>query len=324
MNSKKLLPILLILILALIAWMTYYATSARAIVLQGEVEANRVDISARIQGRAAQINYNVGQDVKKGDVLLELSSPALLAQRDYVKSQLEVAIANRNITYSTRQENIDAQKAALEKSQADLTLAQQSYNRLEKLAAKNLISNQQFDEAKNQLQVATKATQAAKANYDLAVNGNSDEVKALADAQVKQAETALAQINIDIQELIVRSPIDGQITARIAELGQLYNPGTPLFSLINLDDVWLTFNVREDLLNNTKLGDQYQIMIPALNRKITVKITAINALGQYANWRATKATGDFDLKTFEVRAQPVEKIAGLRPGMSATISLKAN
>ncbi|WP_392559978.1 HlyD family secretion protein [Orbus mooreae] len=322
MNGKKIILSLLIVILIFVGWMTYSSLSDKTMSLQGEVQVNRVDISARVQGRAVEINYDVGDNVNKGDVLLVLSSPALIAQRDYIQSQLDVAIANKNITYSTRPENIDAQKAALQKAEADLLLAQQSHDRLQQLASKNLISKQQYDEASNQLAVAKQATQVAKANYDLVVNGNSVEAKALADAQVKQAQSALEQIDVDIKELTVISPINGQITSRIAEIGQLYNPGTPLFSLVDLDDAWVTFNVREDWLNSAKVGDVYTINIPALNKKIPVKITAINALGSYANWRATKATGDFDLKTFEVRAKPIDKVEGLRPGMSATITWK--
>jgi len=322
MSSKKQIIGLLIIAIVLAVSILYYSLSSQSFSLQGEVEVNRVDVAARVQGRAQKINYDVGDNVKKDDILLELSSPSLIAQKDYVQSQLDVAIAHRNIAYSTRPETIDAQKAALQKAEADLLLAQQSYDRIKQLSEKKLISKQQFDEASNQLSVAKQVREAAKADYDLTVNGNSVESKALADAQVIQAQTALDQINVDINELTVRSPIDGQITTKVAEIGQLYSPGTPLFSLINLDDIWITFNVREDLLNNAKVGDAYEIKIPSLKKQIQVKVTAINALGEYANWRATKATGDFDLKTFEVRVKPVDKVDGLRPGMSATITWK--
>lgn len=322
MNGKKIIISLLAVIFILTGCILYYSLSDSSISLQGEVEVNRIDVAARVQGRATKINVDIGDNVKKNDILLILNSPSLLAQRDYVQSQLDVAIANRNIAYSTRPESIDAQNAALEKAEADLLLAQQSYARLSQLYEKKQISKQQFDESSNQLAVAKQVREAAKANYDLTVNGNSIESKALADAQVKAAETALAQVDVDIQELTVISPINGQVTAKIAEMGQLYSAGTPLFSLIDLDDIWITFNVREDLLHGAKVGDTYNITIPALKERVQVKVTAINPLGEYANWRATKATGDFDLKTFEVRAKPIDKIIGLRPGMSATITWK--
>lgn len=322
MIGKKLVIGLLVAIIVLVSSILYYTLSSNTMSIQGEVEVNRVDVAARVQGRASQIAVDVGSNVKINDTLVVLSSPSLLAQRDYVQSQLDVAIANRNIAYSTRPESIDAQNAALEKAEADLLLAQQSYNRFKQLYEKKQISKQQYDESSNQLAVAKQVREAAKANYDLTVNGNSIESKALADAQVKAAETALAQVDVDIKELTVVSPINGQITAKVAEIGQLYSAGTPLVSLIDLDDVWITFNVREDLLHGARVGDVYKITIPALKKQIQVKVTAINPLGEYANWRATKATGDFDLKTFEVRAKPIEKTEGLRPGMSATITWK--
>lgn len=319
MKSKKIkLIIFSLVLLAIILTVICYFPNAKTYYLQGEVDANRIDIAARVQGRASVIYFDVGDNVKKGDLLMTLSSPALEAQKKYVESQLQIARANRAVTYSTRPENIDAQKAALEKSDSDLKLAKTTYDRLESLSKQQSISKQQLDETRNKLEVANKARIVAQANYELALNGSSVEAKLLADAQVEQAQTALDQLNVDLSELEVRSPVDGQIITRVAEIGQLYNPGTPLFSMINLDNLWLTFNVREDRLYNAHIGQNYSVFIPALNEKIEVKVTTINALGQYANWKATKATGDFDLKTFEVRAKPILDIKNLRPGMSAT------
>lgn len=308
----------LIVVLALLIVLISHFSQPKTFYLQGEVEATRIDISTRVQGRASTIYFDVGDTVKKGDVLMVLSSPALEAQKKYVASQLEIAKANRAVAYSTRPENIDAQKAALEKSESDLVLAKATYQRLALLSKQQSISKQQLDEAKNTLEAATKSRAAAQANYELALNGNSPEAKLLADAQVEQAQASLDQIDVDLSELEVKSPVDGQIITKVAEIGQLYNPGTPLFSMVNLDNLWVTFNVREDKLYNAKIGQIYSVFIPALNQEIEVRITAINALGQYANWKATKATGDFDLKTFEVRAKPTVEIQNLRPGMSAT------
>lgn len=311
------LMLLLLIGFLFIVWLIYHFFVHTTVLLQGEIEANRTDISARIQGRAAKINYDVGDNIKTGDILVILRSPELLAQQNYVQTQLDVAIANKNVVYSTRPENIEAQKAALGKAESDLVLAQESFNRIKKLTQQNYASKQMYDDALNKLQTATKARNMAQANYDLAVNGNSVEAKRLADTQVEQAQAALEQINIDVEQLTVVSPIDGQVTAKVAELGQLYNPGTPLFTLIDLNNMWITFNIREDFLNNAKVGDTINVCIPALKKTIKVKITTINALGAYANWRATKATGGFDLKTFEVRVKPIETITGLRPGMTA-------
>ncbi|MCO6538395.1 MAG: efflux RND transporter periplasmic adaptor subunit [Gilliamella sp.] len=312
---------LIVAIIAVIAMVViiYFAYQPSTIILQGEVESNRVDVAARVQGRVNQFNYDVGDDVKQGEVLLTLSNPALLAQLATAEAQLKVAMASRDNTYSTRPETIDVQKAQLDKAKSDLDLAQTSYERINRLAKNGTVSKQSYDESFNQYQAAIKAYEAAKANLSLAENGSSVEQKKLADVQVEQSEAALAQVKADVNELTLVSPINGQITTRVAETGQLYSPGTPLYSIIDLNDIWFTFNIREDLLGNLKVGDTFQVRVPALNNQIIdVKVTVLNALGQYANWQATKATGDFDLKTFEMRAKPINKVSGLRPGMSVT------
>ncbi|MWP46978.1 HlyD family secretion protein [Gilliamella sp. Pas-s27] len=317
--QKKRLSLIVAIIIVMVIVIIYFANQPSTIILQGEVESNRVDVAARVQGRVIQFNYDVGDDVKKGDTLLTLSSPALLAQLATAEAQLNVAIASRDTTYSTRPETIDVQKAQLDKAKSDLALAQASYDRINRLVKNGTVSKQNYDESFNQYQAAVKAYEAAKANLTLAENGSSIEQKKLADTQVEQSKAALAQVKADVNELTLVAPISGQITTRVAETGQLYSPGTPLYSIIDLNDIWFTFNLREDLLGNIKVGDKFQVKVPALNNQvIDVKVTVLNALGQYANWQATKATGDFDLKTFEMRAKPINKVAGLRPGMSVT------
>ncbi|MWP62888.1 HlyD family secretion protein [Gilliamella sp. Pas-s25] len=319
MHKKRLSLIVAIIAVIAMVIIIYFANQPSTIILQGEVESSRVDVAARVQGRVVQFNYDVGDNVKQGDELLTLSNPALLAQLATAEAQLKVTMASRDNTYSTRPETIDVQKAQLDKANSDLVLAQTSYERINRLAKNGTVSKQNYDESFNQYQAAIKAHEAAKANLELAENGNSIEQKKLADAQVEQSEAALLQVKTDVNELTLVAPISGQITTRVAETGQLYSPGTPLYSIIDLNDIWFTFNIREDLLGNLKVGDTFQVKVPALNNQvIDVKVTVLNALGQYANWQATKATGDFDLKTFEMRAKPINNVAGLRPGMSVT------
>jgi HlyD family secretion protein len=319
MHKKRLSLIVAIIAVIAMVIIIYFANQPSTIILQGEIESSRVDVAARVQGRVIQFNYDVGDNVKQGNVLLTLSNPALLAQLATAEAQLKVTMASRDNTYSTRPETIDVQKAQLDKANSDLVLAQTSYERINRLAQNGTVSKQSYDESFNQYQAAIKAYEAAKANLELAENGSSVEQKKLADAQVEQSEAALLQVKADVNELTLVSPISGQITTRVAETGQLYSPGTPLYSIIDLNDIWFTFNIREDLLGNLKVGDTFQVKVPALNNQvIDVKVTVLNALGQYANWQATKATGDFDLKTFEMRAKPINNVAGLRPGMSVT------
>lgn len=287
------------------------------LVVQGEVEASRVDLAPRVTGRIKQLNVDVGDDAKAGAVLVLMESPQLQASLLAARAALEVAKADRDRVYSTRPENIEVKKADVDRAQSALTLAQQVYARQTQLLQSGNTPQQKVDEAVNNLRAAQRSRDAAVAELSLATKGASAEERSLADARVKQAEAILRQTETDIAELTVSSPIDGQVTTRVAELGELFNPGSPLLSIIDLSNTWLTFNIREDLLAGLKVGDAFFVTVPALKgAEIEVRVTAINAQGMYANWRATKATGDFDLRTFEVRAKPVTPNAQLRPGMS--------
>jgi len=290
------------------------------LILQGEVEATRVDIAARVAGRVVSTPVDLGTKVAKDQVLIVLDSPALRAGLVTSKAALGVAKSNRDLAFSTRQEVIDARRAELEKSEADVLLAQKTYDRVSQLQERSFASEQVLDEVSNKLNAAMRARAAAAANLKLAIQGNSPEQKAVAEAQVGQAAAAVAQIEVDLTELEVKAPMAGEVTARTAEVGELFGAGTPVISLVDVDNAWFTFNVREDLLNGLAVGDLLKVRVPALGgREIETKVEVINSQGSYANWRATKATGDFDLRTFEVRARPTGQVEGLRPGMSGLI-----
>ena len=315
-TKNKLYLIILLLFFGMITAFIL-ATRPQPLLLQGEVDATRIDLALRVSGRVEDLHADVGDVVKVGDTLLVLSSPQLQALLATSSANVAIAEADRIRVYSTRQELIDSAKAVVEREQSSLALARQSFDRFKELVGKGGVSQQSYDQASANYHETTKALEVAKANLDLVEKGSSDEEKALADAKVLQAKAMLEQTKTDINELTLVSPIAGRVTARIAEKGQLFNAGTPVFSITDLKNTWLTFNVREDILGDIKIGDHVVVRIPAMkNKEIEVVITVINAQGEYATWRATKATGNFDLRTFEVRAKPVELLEGLHPGMS--------
>ena len=323
--KSRLVFIVIVAALAGVAALSIWASLAPAVVLvQGEVEATRVDIAPRVAGKIAAVHVNEGERVKTGTVLVELESPQLMAGLASAEASAGVARADRERINSTRPEVIAARRAELEKAKSDLVLAQQSYDRVAVLTERSAASQQQLDSAENSLSAAQAAVTAAEANLTLAINGASPEERAVADAQLQQAEASLNQIRTDVGELSVAAPISGEVVSRVAEVGALAAAGAPLLSIVDLDDVWFTFNLREDFLDGLQVEDRLLINIPAIGRSdIEVRVTSISALGAYANWRATRATGDFDLRTFQIRARPVEPIDGLRPGMSAIVDWQA-
>lgn len=299
----------------------WFATRPPPLVVQGEVSTNRVDISPRVGGRIASLNADVGDLVEQGDIIAELESPQLTASVHVASAALAVSEADLSRVNSTRPETIDAAKAELAASQADVTLYKEEAARQGRLISTGASSQAAVDQASRNLEAAIRKKESAEANLRLAVAGASKEEKALAASQVEQARTSLKQQQVDVSELTIRSPIAGQVTTRIAELGENFSAGAPLFSIIDVAHPWFTFNVREDLLRGLKVGDKFDVTVPALGPgKYLVRVTIINAQGQFATWRATRATGDFDLRTFEVRAEPIDPPEGLRPGMSVITS----
>jgi HlyD family secretion protein len=310
-----------IVVLAAFGIALWFATRPPPLTIQGEVTANRVDISPRVSARVHKLNANVGDNVERGAVIAELESPQLVAALAAARAALSVARADLARINSTRPENIAARRADVDAAQADVVLAQETFDRQKQLFGTGNAPQARHDEATRNLEMAARKKDAADAALKLSIEGSSPEEKALAATQVKQAEAALGQREVDVAELTIRAPIAGQITTRIAELGENFSAGAPLFSMVDLHDVWFTFNLREDLLAGLKVGDTFQVMVPALKSEmIPVRVTVINVQGQYATWRATRATGEFDLRTFEVRAVPIQPREGLRPGMSAIAS----
>jgi HlyD family secretion protein len=302
----------------------WFATRPQPLTVQGEVSANRVDVSPRVNGRVSELGVDVGDNVKRGALLAQLESPQLSASLLAARAALAVAKADYDRVYSTRPETIAARKADLAAAEADVVLTKEEYDRQAHLITTGFTPQQRVDEATRNLRAATNRRDAAKSALDLVVKGASDEEKGLATAQVKQAEASLNQREVDVAELTLRSPISGQVTSRVAELGENFSAGAPLFSLIDMENLWFTFNLREDLLGGLKIDDRFEVAVPALKSQvIPVRVTMINVQGQYATWRATRATGDFDLRTFEVRAKPLQPVAGLRPGMSAIVAWSA-
>jgi HlyD family secretion protein len=308
-------------VVAAFGTMLWLATRPPPLTVQGEVSADRVDISPRVAARIVTLKADVGDTVERGAVIAELDSPQLVAARLAAQAALAVARADLDRINSTRPEMIAARNAELEAARADETLAQETYDRQIQLASTGNAPQARVDEATRNLSIAARKRQSAEATFQLTATGASKEERALAAAQVKQAEATLNQRDVDVAEFTIRSPISGQVTTRVAALGENFSAGAPIFSMIDVQNLWFTFNLREDLLEGLKIGDKLDVIVPALKSQIIpVHVTMINVQGQYAAWRATRATGDFDLRTFEVRALPTQPVDGLRPGMSAIVA----
>lgn len=306
---------------AVVALSVWWVTRPGPLLIQGEVAAPRVDVSARASGRVADVTADLGETIEAGMRLVSLSNPQLVTAHAVAAAGLEVARASETAAGATRPEVIRAREADLALTQADLRLATEQNARDSELSQQGLRPQAALEQSVRNVETATRRVEAAQAQLDLARAGASPEERAVAAAQVTQAEATLAQRQADLDELTVIAPIRGEISARLIEPGENIGPGTPLFTIVDLDSAWFTFNLREDLLAGLQVGDSLRVRVPALEAEAEATITLINVQGQFASWRATRATGDFDLRSFELRARATTALPGLRPGMSALIML---
>jgi HlyD family secretion protein len=311
--------IVAVTIVAIVAISLWYLVRPQPLLVQGEADGTRIDISARVDGRVLELPVDRGDNVTAGQVLVTIDNPELVTRLKEAQAAASVAMADlKRIQVGTRQEVIASRRAALAAAEANTQLAERTWERTKQLTTRDFASVQKLDENTATLDVARRSQQQAKLALEEAINGFTAEEHGVAEAAVVKADAAITTLKAEVAELVVKAPRAAQVYHRSAEIGEYVSPGVPLLSLVDLSDVWLRFDLREDLVKGLKVGDRFEVHIPALgNKPITVVVRTIATRGEYAGWRATRATGDFDLRTFAIRAYPVDKIPDLRPGMSA-------
>lgn len=318
-GSRAAALIVILAVAAIVGLALWYLVQPQPLLVQGEADATRIDVAARVDGRIAARPAARGADVGAGAVLVTIDNPQLVTRLNEAMAAKAVAEADlARILVGTRAEVVAARKAAVAAADASAKLAQQTYDRTRQLTERDFASVQKLDEATAALDVAQRALEQARLAYEEAVAGYTPEERGVAAAAVAKADAAISTLKAQVDELTVKAPVAAQVYQVNTEPGEYVSPGVPLLSLVDLSDVWLRFDLREDLVKGLKVGDRFTVRIPALgDRAAGVAVRTIATRGEYAGWRATRATGDFDLRTFEVRAYPLEPLAGLRPGMSA-------
>lgn len=309
----------LIIVIVIIFIIGLIVNKPEPLIIEGEAVASEVRVSGKVPGRIHEFRTSEGSCVHAGDTLVIIESPELAAKLEQANAAVDAAQAqNKKAMKGARKEMILGAYEMYQKALAGVDIAQKSYGRVQRLYDKGVVSAQKRDEAEAQYKAAVATANAAKSQYDMAMNGAEAEDKDAARALVDRANGAVNEVESYLQEVTLVSPIDGEVSEIYPKRGELVGTGAPIMSIVDLNDIWFTFNVREDLLGDLKMDKVFKVKVPALNNQIiTVKVNYIKALASYATWKATKTTGQFDLKTFEVRARPTTHIEDLRPGMTA-------
>jgi len=311
----------LLLVIAIVSIIGWLVLKPEPIMLQGQAEANEIRVSGKVPGRIEKFSVSEGMTVNKGDTLVVISSPELDAKLIQATSAEDAANAqNQKAIKGARAEQIAGAYEMWQKAEVGVKLAEKTYNRVQNMFSEGVVPAQKRDEADANLQAAIATSKAARSQYDMVVNGAEKEDKMAAIAMVNRAKGAVSEVESYLSETTLVSPINGEVSDIFPKQGELVGSGAPIMNIVDLRDVWVVFNIREDLLANIKVGKEIEAVVPALgNKTITLKVSYIKAMASYATFKATKTNGGFDVKTFEVRAKPITVINSLRPGMSLMV-----
>ena len=311
--------VVVIIILAALAILGFLFIKPGPDIVQGQADATEIRISGKLPGRVAELYVEEGDKVKAGDTLVRINSTLIDARLGQAEAMEQAAkAADAKVDAGTRSQIINAAYEVWQQAKAAEGIAQKTYTRMQNLYEKGVVSEQKRDEAKAAYEATVAGEAAAKSQYELAKAGPQREDKTAALAMVNVAKGGVNEVNALLEDQYLVAPFDGEITEVYPNVSELVATGAPIMSL-QKDDHWVVFNVRETLLKDISLGTVLKVKIPALDVTTDVKVYYIKDLGTYANWQATKATGDFDARTFQVKARPEKKIENLRPGMSVIL-----
>ena len=309
-----------IAVVVIVALIGFFTLGRQEEIIQGEVEVSEFRVSSKLPGRIVELRVKEGDYVHVGDTLAILQVPEVDAQRNVMQATGEAAKAIQDLTDAgARKEQIQGAYQLYQQAMAASEIAKKTYTRMQNLYDEGVISGQKRDEAF----AADKATEAqrkaAKSHYDLAQNGAREQEKQIAAKNAQAAKSAVEVVNSLLRETVQVSQVEGEVANVYPKVGELVGLGSPIMSISVMSDLWGTFNVREDKLQGLKVGDTFTAFSPAFNKELKMKVFYIKDEGSYATWKATKTTGQYDLKTFEVKARPIDKFEGLRPGMSLIV-----
>ena len=307
-------------VVIIVALIGFLALDREPNVIQGQVEVSEYRVSSKVPGRILELRVKEGDYVKAGDTVAILDAPEVRAKMEQARSAENAAAAlELKAQNGARKEQIQGAFSVLQQAKAGFEIAEKSYNRIQRLYDEGVVSAQKRDEVYANYRAMEAQMKAAQSQYDMAVNGARMEDKLAAAAQVGRARGAVQEVNSYIHETVQIAKKEGEVADVYPKVGELVGTDSPIMSIAVMDDMWGTFNVREDQLNDMKVGSEFTAFVPAFNKEVKMKVYYLKDQGSYAVWKATKANGQYDLKTFEVKARPIEKLDGLRPGMSLII-----
>lgn len=310
--------VLLVTVLLILAIIGFFFMKPPTDYIEGQADATAVKISGKLPGRIHKFFVSEGDSVKAGDTLVQITSSTVEAKLAQAQAMRNAAAAqSQKANNGARSQTVQAAYELWQQASAAREIAKKTFDRMENLFSQDVISAQKRDEAEAAYKASIAAESAAKSQYDLATEGARREDKASAAAMVSAAAGSVKEVKSLLEDEYLVAPCDGRIDVIYPNEGELVAMGSPIMGLLKEDDKWVTFNVNEGMLNGLEKGQEITIIVPALdNKEVKAKIYYIRDMGDYAAWRATKASGQWDSRTFQIKARPVSPEPRLLPGMT--------
>ncbi len=309
------------LVVIIVALIGFLALDRDPEIIQGQMEVEEYRVSSKVPGRILELRAKEGDFVHKGDVLAIIDAPEVKAKKVQAESARNAASAIHEMADNgAREEVIRGAFELLQQAKAANDIARKTYERVNNLYKEGVVTAQRRDEAQAAVEATNAQVKAAQSQYDMARNGTRKEERKASSAQVSQASGAIMEVNSYLSETVQTAQMDGEVSEVYPKVGELVGTGTPIMTVSLMDDQWATFNIREDQLKGLAVGTEVTVFLPALEKEVKMKVFEMKDKGSFAVWKATKASGQYDQKTFEVKARPLEKIDGVRPGMSAILN----
>lgn len=322
-NMKTMLfgLVVLVVIITIVGLLGLFALRPEPELITGEVAVAEYRVANKVPGRIDSLYVSEGDHVRMGDTLAHINSPEVDAKMSQALAAQSAATAQSNkADKGARQQQIAAAYEMWQKALVGADIAKKSYDRVKKLYDQKVVSSQKFDEVDAQYRAAVATANAAKTQYDLALEGAQAEDRDAARALVAQASGAVQEVQSYVEARFLTAPCDGEVAEIFPKMTELVGTGSPVMSILDMNDVWFTFSVREDRLKGMEVGSEVDVEIPALGEQTyRARITYMKAMASYATWRATKVNGQYDVKSFDLKLVPVEPISGIRAGMTAII-----
>ncbi|MDV7102796.1 efflux RND transporter periplasmic adaptor subunit [Vibrio sp. TH_r3] len=300
----------------------YHAYQPKPVQIQGQIEAQQYSISSKVAGRIDEVMVEKGETISIGDPIFTLYSPEITAKLDQAlagqKAAGALALQAEN---GARSQQIAAAKDQWQKAKTAASLAEKTFQRVDNLFNDGVVAEQKRDEAMTQWQAAKYSQSAAYQMYQMAKEGARQETKQAANEKERMAAGAVAEVEAYAKDTKINSWFNGEVSQVLLHSGELAPQGFPVVTVIDMNDAWAVFNIREDRLKHFNKGSRFAAYLPALDSDVEFEVTHISVMGNFATWRSTDSSQGFDLRTFEVEAKPIEKIDNLRVGMSVSVTL---